>query len=73
MSWGAFLRREWGAATFVVTVIAGLVVVPLALYFAHQGPSAVTVPTPTPTVASGAATATPAQVATPSASPSKSP
>ena len=73
MSWATFLRREWGAATFVATVILGLVFVPLALYFEHQGPAAVTVPTPTPSVASGASTATPAVVATPSASPSKSP
>lgn len=73
MSWGAFLRREWGAATFVVTVVLGLVFVPLALYFAHQGPAAVTVPTPTPSVASAPSTASPAVVATPSASPSKSP
>ncbi|HWO91349.1 MAG TPA: hypothetical protein VNP53_05210, partial [Methylomirabilota bacterium] len=42
----AFVRREWGAVTFVLTVIVGMIVVPLALYFANVGPSAVPVPTP---------------------------
>jgi hypothetical protein len=47
-----FLRREWGAVTFVLTVIVGMVVVPLALYFTNQGPSPVpftTTPTPSAT------------------------
>ncbi|HEX9099422.1 MAG TPA: hypothetical protein VF956_08075 [Candidatus Dormibacteraeota bacterium] len=51
MSW-AFVRREWGAVTFVLTVLVGMVVVPVALYFTNVGPSPVTGPTPTPTVAS---------------------
>jgi hypothetical protein len=37
----AVLRREWGAVTFVLTVLAGMIVVPLALYLAGTGPSAV--------------------------------
>jgi uncharacterized membrane protein YjjP (DUF1212 family) len=37
---GSFLRREWGAVTFVLTVLIGLIVVPLALYFENQAPSA---------------------------------
>ncbi len=80
MTW-AFVRREWGAVTFVLTVIVGMVVVPLALYLTHQGPSAVRVPTittvssprvtsPTPT-ASVKPTATPKH--TPSPTPKKSP
>jgi hypothetical protein len=49
-----FVRREWGAVTFVLTVIVGMVVVPLALYFTNQGPSPVAV-TPTPTASSARA------------------
>jgi hypothetical protein len=44
VSW-AFIRREWGAVTFVLAVIVGMIVVPLALYFANTGPNAVAVPT----------------------------
>lgn len=51
MSW-AFVRREWGAVTFVLTVLIGMVVVPVALYFTNVGPSPVTGPTPSPTTAS---------------------
>jgi hypothetical protein len=69
----AFVRREWGAVTFIVTVIVGMVVVPLALFFANQGPGPVIV-TP-PNIASGAAsgprTASPAHTNSPSPSPSK--
>ncbi len=68
MNWATFLRREWGAATFVVTVIVGLVAVPLALYFGNVSAAPVNVPTPTPTVASGANVASPAATATPSPS-----
>jgi hypothetical protein len=38
------LRREWGAVTFVLTVLVGIVVVPLALYFTNQGPAAIAAP-----------------------------
>ncbi|HEX9476928.1 MAG TPA: hypothetical protein VGA41_09745 [Candidatus Dormibacteraeota bacterium] len=41
----AFVRREWGAVTFVLTVIVGMIVVPLALYFTNTGPSPVSGPT----------------------------
>jgi hypothetical protein len=41
------LRHEWGAVTFVLTVIAGMIVVPIALYFANQGtPSPSASPSP---------------------------
>ena len=30
MSW-SFIRREWGAVTFVLTVLLGMIIVPLAL------------------------------------------
>ncbi len=43
MNWEV-VRREWGAVTFVLTVIVGMVVVPLALYFTNQGPAPVAVP-----------------------------
>jgi hypothetical protein len=74
VSWATFLRREWGAATFVATVIIGLVAVPLALYFTNQSGGPVALPTPTPTVASGPSVATPASTAaTASPSPSQAP
>lgn len=38
------MRREWGAVTFVLTVIVGMIVVPLALYFTNTGPSPVSGP-----------------------------
>ena len=46
MNW-TFVRREWGAVTFVLTVIVGMIVVPLALYFTNKGPAPVAVQTPT--------------------------
>ena len=72
MNWGQFLRREWGAATFVLTVIIGLVAVPLALYIGNKPQTPIQVPIVTsPSAATGATTATPALTASPS--PSKSP
>ena len=44
MNWGA-LRGEWGAVTFVVTVLLGMIVVPLALYFANVSPGTIASPT----------------------------
>jgi len=35
------LRREWGAVTFVLTVLVGVILVPLALYLTNLGPSAI--------------------------------
>jgi hypothetical protein len=67
------LRREWGAVTFVLTVIVGMIVVPLALYFTNQGPAAIAAPpvvTVTPATASSAQTASPARTSpSPTASP----
>jgi hypothetical protein len=48
------LRREWGAVTFVLTVVVGMIVVPLALYFTNQGPAPITT-TPVVTTATPAA------------------
>jgi hypothetical protein len=74
VNWGTFLRREWGAATFVATVFAGLVVVPIALYLASQSPTPAVV-LPTPSAASAARTASPPRTATPTpaVTPTKSP
>ena len=69
MNW-AVLRREWGAVTFVLTVIAGMIVVPLALFFANQGPAAITTPNLTTTSSARASTV---QTASPARSPSPSP
>lgn len=44
MNWGA-LRGEWGAVTFVLTVVLGMIVVPLALYFANVSPGTIASPT----------------------------
>jgi hypothetical protein len=65
--------------TFVLTVVVGMIVVPLALYFANQGPNAVSVPT-VPITASPRAsgvvsspTPTPTASAKPTATPTKGP
>jgi hypothetical protein len=50
----AVLRREWGAVTFVLTVLVGMIIVPLALLLANQGPGPVTIPS-SPTVSSARA------------------
>jgi len=68
----AFVRREWGAITFVLTVIAGMIVVPLALYLANQGPGPVHVPVITPTV-SAARTPSPSPTTSPKTTPTASP
>ena len=65
MNW-AVLRREWGAVTFVLTVIVGMIIVPLALYLANQGPGPIAVPSIT-TVSSARASA--AQTASPARTP----
>ena len=71
MNW-AFVRREWGAVTFIVTVIVGMVVVPLALYFANQGPGPLTIPpaNTSSSAASSAHTASPAHTS-PTPTPKK--
>jgi len=67
---GAFFRREWGAVTFVLTVVVGLIVVPLALFLTNQGPSNVALPS---THVSSPRTTTPSPKTTPTASPKTSP
>jgi hypothetical protein len=55
----SFARKEWGAVTFVLTVLIGLIVVPTALYFGNQSAAS--------NAASGARTAisSPARSASP--------
>jgi hypothetical protein len=66
------LRREWGAVTFVLTVIAGMIVVPLALYFANQGPGPILTPGVS-TTSSARSSSVASPTPTPSPSPKKSP
>jgi hypothetical protein len=40
----AVLQKEWGAVTFVLTVVVGMIVVPLALYFTNVGPGTIATP-----------------------------
>jgi len=71
-----FIRREWGAVTFVLTVLVGLVVVPLALYFTNVGATPVATPNVTTSSsarASGVSSPSPAASTSPSHSPSPSP
>ena len=76
MSW-SFVKREWGAVTYVLTVLVGVVVVPLALYFGHQsqGSAAAIGPVASPPAASASPTASPSASPTSkvSASPTVSP
>jgi hypothetical protein len=70
----AFIRREWGAVTFVLTVVVGMIIVPVALYLTNIGPAPVSVNVPNTSSSareSTARTATPAHTPSPSASPSK--
>jgi hypothetical protein len=74
VNWGV-LRGEWGAVTFVLTVIAGMIVVPLALYFANVAPGAIATPTISSTSSARASsiTSSSASRTSPTPSPSASP
>jgi hypothetical protein len=66
----SFLLREWGAVSFVLTVLVGVVAVPLALLFGNPGGSQrsnATVPTASAPASPGASSS-----ASPTASPSPS-
>jgi len=61
MNWSV-LRREWGAVTFVLTVLVGVVLVPVALYLTNVSPTAVStgpITTVSSARASGVASPTP--------------
>lgn len=65
----SFIVREWGAVTFVLTVLLGIVIVPIALIVGNKPPPPPALATPTPTVS---ASASPASSPSPVASPSPS-
>jgi hypothetical protein len=66
------LRREWGAVTFVLTVLVGVILVPAALYLTNLGPSAVaTGPITTVSSARASGVASPTPSISPSASASR--
>jgi hypothetical protein len=69
----AFVRREWGAVTFVLTVIVGIIVVPVALYFANVGPAAVPVPNVPVTSSPAASGVHPSPTPSPTPTPTKKP
>jgi hypothetical protein len=58
----SFLAREWGAVTFVVTVLLGILIVPIALIAGNKPPPPPALPNATPSVS---APASPARTATP--------
>ena len=73
MNW-AFVRRVWGAVTFILTVLVGMVVVPLALYFANQGPGPLVLPpSNTATKAASSVRTSPSPSTSPTAHKSPSP
>ena len=58
MNW-SFVRKEWGAVTFVITVLIGLIVVPTALYFGNQSAASNAASGARTTISSTARTASP--------------
>ena len=72
MKFTDLVRREWGAVTFVLTVLIGMIVVPLALYFGNVKPAPVSLP-PAVTIASPSPAASPSPGASPARSPSPVP
>jgi hypothetical protein len=50
----SFLVREWGAVTFVLTVLVGILIVPIALIVGNKPPPPPALPNPTPTVSASA-------------------
>jgi len=72
VDFGTLVRKEWGAVSFVVTVIAGLIIVPAAFFFLNKGPSPVSLPEPSPSP-SVSVSASPTASSSPGASPAASP
>jgi hypothetical protein len=69
----SFLRHEWGAVTFVLTVLLGMIIVPIALYFGHPGTRAASSAASTPASASPSVSPTTSASAGTSPSPTVSP
>jgi hypothetical protein len=65
----SFVRKEWGAVSFVLAVIVGVIAVPVALVF--HNPSNATAPHNNPAPVSTPATG--ARTSSPTASPTSSP
>ncbi|HYW25600.1 MAG TPA: hypothetical protein VE953_15630 [Terriglobales bacterium] len=63
----SFLVREWGAVTFVLTVLVGIIIVPIALVIGNKPPPPPALPNPSPTVS---ASASPAPSVSPTVKPS---
>ncbi|MBO0707216.1 MAG: hypothetical protein J2P43_00075 [Candidatus Dormibacteraeota bacterium] len=65
MNW-SFARKEWGAISFVLAVIVGVIAVPVALIFHNDSnrgvalnqPAPITTPATTPTGSPGASSPT---------------
>jgi hypothetical protein len=64
----SFFAREWGAVTFVLTVLIGIIVVPIALIVGNKPPPAPPLPNVTPSVSASPPPAASAPSPTPSAS-----
>ena len=74
MNLSSLIRREWGAVTFVLTVLVGMIVVPLALYFGNVKPAPVSLPPAASSSRTNSPAATsPSPVTTPSPSPTPAP
>lgn len=51
----SFITREWGAVTFVLTVLVGILIVPIALVVGNRPPPPPALPSsPSPTVSAAA-------------------
>lgn len=72
MNW-AFVRKEWGAISFVLAVILGVIAVPVALIIHNPSNAGAphNNPAPVSTPATGARTSSPSPAASPS--PTSSP
>jgi hypothetical protein len=71
LSFTELIRREWGAVTFILTVVVGLVIVPLGLYLGNRAPAPVSLPASSPTpIVTPAVTPSPSLGASPAPAPS---
>lgn len=71
MNW-AFVRKEWGAISFVLAVIVGVIAVPVALLFHNDSNRGATLNQPA-SVSSPAASPTTSPTASPTSSPTATP
>lgn len=71
MNWD-FVRREWGAVSFVLAVIIGVIAVPIALLFHNPSNAGATLNQPAP-ISTPATSPSPSPTASPTAAPTASP